>query len=100
MMYRKRPITVEARQLTPENVKEVAEWCGGSACRYPLDEPLPISECPEGILIETLEGGMEARQGDWIIKEPFPTGDRRFYPCKPDIFEATYEAVSKLEAQE
>jgi hypothetical protein len=36
---------------------------------------------------------MRAEPGDYVIREPFPTDDRRFYPCKPDIFEATYEAV-------
>jgi hypothetical protein len=38
---------------------------------------------------------MHARFGDWIIKEPFPTRDRQFYPCKPDIFDATYEKVTQ-----
>lgn len=42
----------------------------------------------ETLLIQTLEGVMEARPGDWIIKGV--AGE--FYPCKPDIFEATYEA--------
>lgn len=39
--------------------------------------------------IDTLEGTMETRQGDWIIKGV----KGEFYPCKPDIFEATYEPV-------
>jgi hypothetical protein len=37
---------------------------------------------------------MKAMPYDWIIKEPFPTDDRCFYPCKPDIFEKTYERIS------
>jgi hypothetical protein len=36
---------------------------------------------------------MKAFPGDWIIKEPFPTTDRKFYPCKRDIFEKTYESL-------
>ena len=96
----KKPVVVEARQLTPENAAELAEWCGGSPCRYPLETPLPVNEWPAGIVIETREGSMEAHQGDWIIEEPFPTGDRRFYPCKPDIFEATYCALDELDVME
>ena len=45
------------------------------------------------LLIETKEGVMKAFKGDWIIKEPFPTSDRDFYPCKNDIFINTYDAV-------
>lgn len=44
---------------------------------------------PEPLEIETLEGVMTARPGDWIITGV--KGER--YPCKPDIFQATYEAV-------
>jgi hypothetical protein len=43
----------------------------------------------DGIEIHTLEGTMTASKGDWIIKGV--SGE--FYPCKPDIFEKTYEAV-------
>ena len=32
--------------------------------------------------------------GDWVIKEPFPTGDRNFYPCKASIFKDTYEELT------
>ena len=45
------------------------------------------------LLIETKEGIMKAFKSDWIIKEPFPTGDRDFYPCKNDIFINTYDAI-------
>jgi hypothetical protein len=38
---------------------------------------------------------MMVAPGDWVIKEPFPTDDRRFYPCKPEIFEQTYEEVKE-----
>jgi hypothetical protein len=41
------------------------------------------------VFIQTLEGTMEARPGDWIIKGV----QGEFHPCKPDIFEATYEAM-------
>ncbi|MDX2187757.1 MAG: hypothetical protein SFV32_12550 [Opitutaceae bacterium] len=42
------------------------------------------------VFVSTLEGSMKASMGDWIIKGV----QGELYPCKPDIFEATYEAVS------
>lgn len=50
---------------------------------------LVIGNYSAGIVITTLEGEMRASPGDWIIKG---VADE-FYPCKPDIFEQTYEAV-------
>lgn len=44
----------------------------------------------EEVIIETIEGNMKASPGDWIITGV--NGER--YPCKPDIFEKTYELVS------
>ena len=83
--YRKKPIVVEAVQFNGSNQKDspVRKFC-----------PTAVWElCPLDIMptlrIPTLEGEMIARVGDWIIK-----GVRgEFYPCKPDIFAATYEAV-------
>ena len=75
--YRKKPIVIEARQF---NIPcgTVAEWCGGKAI---LDGGTCV------LRIETLEGAMNASVGDYIIKGV----KGEFYPCKPDIFEATYE---------
>lgn len=84
--FRKKPIEVEAVKFTGRNDEEVLSFCDGAA-----DDPL--ADRPT-IVIHTREGDMTAEVGDWIIKEPRPTADRRFYPCKPDIFEATYESVS------
>lgn len=82
--FRKKPVVVEACLFDPgidyDAACEVVRWCGGRAVG-------------EGCEIDTLEGVMLATPGDWIIREPFPTSDRQFYPCKPDIFAATYEAV-------
>lgn len=79
ILVRKRPITVEAQQLTSDQDQglSLAAWCGG---RYIL---------PPAIEIDTLEGTMTARVGDWIIRGM--CGE--FYPCKPGIFEDTYERV-------
>jgi hypothetical protein len=87
LKYRKRPVVIEARQLTPENMAELAKWSGGK-----IDE---IGLRPEerAINIWTREGRMRASIGDFIIR-----GIKgEFYPCKPDIFEQTYELVSGQE---
>lgn len=75
--YRKRPVEIEARRLTLWNEHDVVKWCGGkdSDSFY--------------ITIPTPEGEMRAEIGDYIIKGV----KGEFYPCKPDIFEATYERV-------
>jgi len=83
-MFRKKPITIEALQFTSDedrnitNGPAIARWCGGS---YVTDAFGPC------LLIDTLEGQMRGDPGDWIIKGV----KGEFYPCKPDIFEATYE---------
>ena len=80
MKFRKKPVVVEAVQWTGANVDEVLGFIftQGSAYRVAGSN---------GIAIETLEGTMRADPGDWIIKGV--AGE--FYPCKPDIFAATYE---------
>lgn len=82
MKFRKKPVVIEAVQFTGKNPRTVFEWMGkpdGDA-GYIQDKEL---------FIETLEGVMTAKPGDWIIRGV----KGEFYPCKPDIFEATYEAV-------
>ena len=99
-LYRKRPVTIEARQVPTSDYRTdfvvVADWCGG----YIADERSRKRK-REGeleahhpydkfvIKIETLEGTMTAQQGDYIIKGVHG----EFYPCKPAIFHATYESV-------
>ena len=79
--YRKKPVVIEAFKFTPENGPEVAEWCDGLASAR---DGKWIS-----VTISTLEGDMEASPGDFVIKGV----KGEFYPCKPDIFEATYEVA-------
>jgi hypothetical protein len=78
--YRKKPVEVEAIQFTGGNRGSVQAFCpdavfGGITM--------------ERAIIPTLEGTMTAVEGDWIIRGI--AGE--FYPCKPDIFEQTYEPV-------
>lgn len=85
MKYRKKPVVIEAIQFTGHNAMEVTAWGIGLCDRYIHG----VKNGGEILTIETLEGVMEARPGDWIIQGV----KGEFYPCKPDIFEATYEAV-------
>ena len=71
---------IEAIQFTGENKDEVAKFVGKSFMQW---------ICHPEIGISTLEGDMIAKPNDWIIKGV----KGEFYPCKPDIFEATYEKV-------
>jgi hypothetical protein len=97
MKFRKKPLIVDAVQWNGNsNRQEIENFIGRklhaqleSETAYVAGQGAPIFS----LLIETKEGGMKAFAGDWIIKEPNPTGDRDFYPCKPDIFEKTYEKV-------
>ena len=92
-LYRKKPVVIEARQfpvvldIRDAHIagKELAAWCGGRFYdREPLGRMIPVIE------IDTLEGALTARMGDWIIKGV----QGEFYPCKPDIFAATYEPAT------
>lgn len=85
--FRKKPVVIEAVQNRALN--EIPQWLedarnGGS-----------VRHLPDGsISIATLEGVMFANPGDWIIRGV----KGELYPCKPDIFEATYEAVEERSA--
>lgn len=87
MRYRKKPVVIEAYQVsqpTDDNTRPIPQWL--------LDAIRAVNVRPftDGHLeIYTLEGVMRADIGDWIIRGV----KGELYPCKPDIFEATYEAV-------
>lgn len=85
-MYRKKPVVIEAMPFYPSSPMYdlVRNFAG-----IPEGQESPFEVQGNILLIHTLEGVMIAQAGDWIIK-----GIRgEFYPCKPDIFEATYELV-------
>jgi hypothetical protein len=77
--FRKRPVVIEAIQYLPENVEQLTAW---------LPFQLVMTD-DDGLKIPTLEGEMTGSVGDWIIRGV----QGEFYPCKPDIFAATYEAA-------
>ena len=78
-LYRKKPVVIEARvykRETPAQQDALAEWCGGRPCLG-------------GMFITTLGGEHLAKDGDYIVKGLLG----EFYPVKPHVFHATYEAV-------
>lgn len=79
--YRKKPVVVSAMKLTAKNADDVMEWLDKCDAKF--------SSAYRRIIIHTLEGDMAANQGDYIIQGV----KGEFYPCKPDIFKETYEAV-------
>lgn len=88
--YRKKPVVIDAWQLTQENHQSLAAKIAeaGYNVRHWTKPPM---RAVTGLVIETLEGNMEAGYGEWIIKGV----KGEFYPCKPDIFAATYEPESE-----
>lgn len=82
MKFRKKPVVIEAVQFTGANDAECMAFC-------------PLAHDPDdrrpSLIIPTLEGDMLVSLGDWIIKGV----KGEFYPCKPDIFAATYEAAEE-----
>ena len=82
MKYRKKPVVIDAIRFAEPYVRvkefcRILQWVKGDNGKILF------------ALIPTLEGHMRAEVGDWIIKGV----QGEFYPCKPDIFEATYEVA-------
>ena len=78
--FRKKPVEIEAVLWTGDNPKEVMGFMDWRNVTY---------DDVDGMCIYTLEGIHHASIGDWIIKGV----KGEFYPCKPDIFAATYDKV-------
>lgn len=95
MRVRKKPIVVNALQWTGNNIKEIREFVGNSLIEYKTEiRQMYGNEVlikTTGISIRTLEGEHIANIGDYIIKGV----QGEFYPCKPDIFEETYEIINE-----
>ena len=99
-LFRKRPVTIEARQLGGDmaNDHDIYLWIEANTQGSfdPLSKEIPTSgvsiDPSDGSLkIATPEGVMHARRDDWIIHGV--AGE--FYPCKDDIFRATYEPAGE-----
>ena len=78
--FRKKPVVIDAVQLLPENDAAILNFMSEFCCPFEMTGD-------HEVVIHTLEGDMRADKGDWIIRGV----KGEFYPCKPDIFAATYE---------
>lgn len=93
MKARKKPVVIECIQWTGDNLQEVRDFVGN----YLIENYIEIHtynkriETLDSIEIRTLEGNHLCNIGDYIIKGV----QGEFYPCKPDIFEETYEVVDE-----
>lgn len=97
--FRKKPVVIEAMQWPVKaqieadtyevrcRIAAVHRWVNGNGGRTEV-KPAPDIH----VVVDTPEGEMRISPGDWIIRGV--AGE--FYPCKPDIFDATYEAVSRM----
>lgn len=83
MKFRKKPVVIDAIQWSGRNPVEIEKFFGADT------DKLLFADVHRATIV-TLEGYIHANPGDWIIKGV----KGEFYPCKPDIFEATYEAVN------
>lgn len=91
----KKPVIIEAVQV-PNDYDEACKIQQWMIDNGDTDVELVMASDTDVkcyLIITTNEGKMKAPPGDWVIKEPFATSDRKFYPCKRDIFEQTYEEV-------
>lgn len=100
--FRKKPVVIEAVQFTGENLYEVTAFIEGENPDLSSDTGREAWQwytgkvAKDGLEIRTLEDGHDGRAkhvaspGDWIIRGV----QGEFYPCKPDIFAATYEPVA------
>lgn len=82
--FRKKPIVIRAAQWNGKTLQDAIQLI-----RELGADEIPSLKQNGSLLIDTLEGEMECRKGDWLIKGV----QGELYPCKPDIFEATYELV-------
>ena len=101
--FRKKPVVIEAKQATgtPDSNREIIDWTRGSATPAFMDTEVRncSAEHPDGfdypaLKINTLEGTMTVKPGDWIIKGV----KGEMYPCKDEIFRLTYEPVVARES--
>lgn len=83
MKYRKKPVVIEAILYTGENKDQIFDFTGGNASL------MSTNGIVQAMTIGTLEGRHIVSDGDYVIKGV----KGEFYPCKPDIFELTYDVV-------
>ncbi len=89
MKFRKKPVVIEAMQFRRDDTaNDILAWANkGLGGDDKANVECSADESGSTMRIHTLEGTMVANDGDWIIKGV----KGEFYPCKPDIFAATYD---------
>ena len=87
--FRKKPVVIDAMQFTGDNHAECLLFCTSLVTTGIDDDGAAYTRANP--IIPTLEGDHLCTPGDWIIKGV----KGEFYPCKPDIFAATYDAVDE-----
>lgn len=88
--FRKKPVVIEARQYPGHSIRDVDSLLSFEKWLEPIAKAAgrwPLKYVGKSLIIPTLEGDHEARPGDFIIQGV----KGEIYPCKPDIFAATYE---------
>ena len=103
--YRKKPVVVEAMRFdgSAESGADIMMWAHSYgvevveyhpflADRFRGDPKVYVAHSDPFMRIKTLEGTMVASKGDWVIRGV----KGEFYPCKPEIFEATYEPIKEV----
>ncbi len=88
MKFRKKPVIVDAWQWNGTTLEDAKDFCKKNGLP---DFHIGSYGYGTGLVIPTLEGNHLAIKGDWIIRGV----EGEYYPCKPDIFEKTYEPVEK-----
>ena len=93
MKYRKKPVIIDAIQFDGLNLEEIKLFVGDNIIYDIIDTAWQVGKGRPHILmkIKTLEGDMNVSEMDYIIKGV----NGEFYPCKPDIFEKTYELAEQ-----
>lgn len=89
MKYVKKPVVIEAIQWDGNNFADIKNFANNNVRYYSYCDKNEFYEDKSTLEIKTSEGDMIASKGDYIIRGV----KGEFYPCKPDIFEMTYEPV-------
>lgn len=84
MRFKKKPVEIDAVQFTGDNADDIIAWANEG-----WNGQSRVEVTDAGLVVHTLEGDMIASNDDWIIRGV----KNEMYPCKPDIFALTYEAV-------
>lgn len=87
--FRKKPVVIDAIQITGTNLREIEAFFGET----PRNIGWSMNDRTGVVNISTMEGQMRGDVGDWIIRGV----KGEFYPCKPDVFAATYEPTEPQE---